>query len=144
MSAVPLGKAGVGSAMNDTTRELGGALGVAILGSLVTSAYTGHLGSAIAGLSDSDQATAQSGLVGAFNVAGRLGTDGAELVAAAKQAFVDGIGVAALTGAVVVALAAIASRRLLPRGTDPGAGPSLSFAADDGADAGDTRAAYLA
>ena len=40
MSSVPLGKAGVGSAMNDTTRELGGALGVAVLGSLVTSQYT--------------------------------------------------------------------------------------------------------
>ena len=40
MSAVPLTKAGVGSAMNDTTRELGGALGVAVLGSLVTSTYT--------------------------------------------------------------------------------------------------------
>ena len=39
MSAVPMGKAGVGSAMNDTTRELGGALGVAVLGSLVASRY---------------------------------------------------------------------------------------------------------
>ena len=39
MSAVPLSKAGVGSAMNDTTRELGGALGIAILGSIATSAY---------------------------------------------------------------------------------------------------------
>ena len=39
MSAVPLSKAGVGSAVNDTTRELGGALGIAILGSIVNSAY---------------------------------------------------------------------------------------------------------
>ena len=39
MSAVPLSKAGVGSAVNDTTRELGGALGIAILGSVATSAY---------------------------------------------------------------------------------------------------------
>ncbi len=115
MSAVSLGKAGVGSAMNDTTREMGGALGVAILGSLVTSAYTGSLGGAIAGLSNSDQAAARSGLVGAFTVASRMGPDGAELVAAAKQAFVDGIGLATLTGAVVVALAAVAARNLLPR-----------------------------
>ena len=39
MSAVPLTKAGVGSAVNDTTRELGGALGIAIFGSIVNSAY---------------------------------------------------------------------------------------------------------
>jgi hypothetical protein len=38
MSAVPLSKAGVGSAVNDTTRELGGALGIAILGSVANSA----------------------------------------------------------------------------------------------------------
>src|ERR671936_191555 len=43
MSAVPLGKAGVGSAVNDTTRELGGALGVAVLGSLAASHYTASL-----------------------------------------------------------------------------------------------------
>ena len=40
MTAVPRDRAGIGSAMNDTTRELGGALGVAVLGSLVTSQYT--------------------------------------------------------------------------------------------------------
>ena len=50
MSSVPLGKAGVGSAMNDTTRELGGALGVAVLGSVVTSRFTRSLGPALAGL----------------------------------------------------------------------------------------------
>ena len=50
MSAVPMGKAGVGSAMNDTTRELGGALGVAVLGSLVASRYDGRLSSALVGL----------------------------------------------------------------------------------------------
>ncbi|MCU1499427.1 MAG: drug resistance transporter, EmrB/QacA subfamily, partial [Acidimicrobiales bacterium] len=50
MSSVPLGKAGVGSAMNDTTRELGGALGVAVLGSVVTSRFTSSLGPALSGL----------------------------------------------------------------------------------------------
>jgi len=115
MSAVPVTKAGVGSAMNDTTRELGGALGVAMLGSLVTSTYASHIGDAISGLSGADRAAAESGLVGAFGVAQRLGTDGGALVEAAKQAFVDGIGVAALTGAAVVAIAAIVSYRLLPR-----------------------------
>ena len=69
MSAVPLGKAGVGSAMNDTTRELGGALGVAVLGSLVTSTYTSSIGDALSGLSGAQRTAAESGLVGAFGVA---------------------------------------------------------------------------
>lgn len=115
MSAVPLGKAGVGSAMNDTTRELGGALGVAVLGSLVTSTYTTSLGDAVAGLPSAQRAVAESGLVGAFDVARHLGADGGAIVEAAKQAFVDGLGVAALVGAAVVAVAAVIAQRTLPR-----------------------------
>ncbi len=43
MGSLPPAKAGVGSAVNDTTREIGGALGVAVLGSLTAAAYTSHL-----------------------------------------------------------------------------------------------------
>ena len=43
MSAVPMSKAGVGSAVNDTTRELGGALGIAVFGSIVNSAYRANI-----------------------------------------------------------------------------------------------------
>src|SRR6185436_10871047 len=43
MGSVPPEKAGVGSAMNDTTREIGGALGVAILGSITTAVYSSHI-----------------------------------------------------------------------------------------------------
>src|SRR5919106_3511535 len=50
MASLPLGKAGVGSAVNDTTRELGGALGVAVLGSLMASRYAATLGEAVGGL----------------------------------------------------------------------------------------------
>ncbi|MDP1820794.1 MAG: MFS transporter [Acidimicrobiales bacterium] len=114
MSAVPLGKAGVGSAMNDTTRELGGALGVAVLGSLLTSTYAGSIGDSLGGLSGSDRTLAESGMVGAFRVAEGLGGSGQELVRTAKEAFVDGIQVASVAGAVVVAIAAVAAWRLLP------------------------------
>ncbi len=115
MSAVPISKAGMGSAMNDTTRELGGALGVAVLGSLVTSTYTSAVADAFHGLPEAQRAIAETGLVGAFNVAGQLGADGQGLVEAAKQAFVDGLGVAAIAGTVTVAVAAIVASRLLPR-----------------------------
>jgi EmrB/QacA subfamily drug resistance transporter len=123
MSAVPRSKAGVGSAMNDTTRELGGALGVAVLGSLVTSRYTSSLASALDGLAAPVREIAGSGLSGAVALADhpgefpglRLAPDAAEgLKAAAQQAFVDGIGVAALVAAALVALAASAVFRYLP------------------------------
>ena len=49
MGSLPKEKAGVGSAVNDTTRELGGALGVAVIGSILSSVYTAHLTDAAAG-----------------------------------------------------------------------------------------------
>src|SRR5206468_1535402 len=50
MGSLPLGKAGVGSAMNDTTRQVGGALGVAVLGSVLSSAYAARIAPALASL----------------------------------------------------------------------------------------------
>jgi hypothetical protein len=119
MSSVPLGRAGVGSAMNDTTRELGGALGVAILGSIVTSRYVADMASSIVGLPAGAQAAADSGLTGALTVAAEIGGDaGSSLAVTARQAFVNGLGTAALISAAVVFGAAVAARLLLPRGLD--------------------------
>ncbi len=50
MASVPMNKAGVGSAVNDTTREVGGAIGLAVVGSVVTSIYRDHAAPALAGL----------------------------------------------------------------------------------------------
>ncbi len=115
MSSVPLGRAGVGSAMNDTTRELGGALGVAVLGSVVTSRYGSGIASSLVGLPDQARAIADSGLSGALAVGAQIGGPQGEAInAAAKQAFVDGLGSAAIAGAVFVFVAALAARFLLP------------------------------
>ncbi|CAN5697448.1 MFS transporter [soil metagenome] len=117
MSSVPLGKAGVGSAMNDTTRELGGALGVAVLGSVVTSRFTSSLGPSVQGLSGQARTIADSGLTGALKVADQIGgAPGAALAEAAKSAFVDGIVAASIVGTVIVLAAAVASWFLLPHG----------------------------
>jgi hypothetical protein len=117
MSSVPLGRAGVGSAMNDTTRELGGALGVAVLGSLVTSRYTSSLGPALTGLPAQARSIADSGLTGALGVGREIGgAQGAALTDAARQAFVDGLGVAAIVGSLIVFTAAAAAWFLLPKG----------------------------
>ena len=115
MSSVPLGRAGVGSAMNDTTRELGGALGVAVLGSVLISRYQGHIGPAVAALTGPARGLARSGLAGALQVAGRSG-DGA-LVVEAKDAFMSGLHLAAATASAAAAVAAILVYRLLPHAT---------------------------
>jgi len=136
MSSVPLGKAGVGSAMNDTTRELGGALGVAVLGSVVTSRYTSSLSPALVGLPAQARSVAESGLAGALGVASKLpGAAGEQLANAAKSSFVDGISSAALVATGVVILAAIAAWFLLPshfgtQATSPG-GPGSTDLGDD-------------
>ncbi len=131
MSAVPLGKAGVGSAMNDTTRELGGALGVAVLGSLVTSRYTSSLAPAIEGLPSAARSAADSGLTGALGVANQVGGEtGASLTRAAQQAFVDGLGLAAIVGALIVFAAAAAAFFLLPKGATVPAGAEAGTPGD--------------
>ena len=121
MSAVPLGRAGVGSAMNDTTRELGGALGVAVLGSVVTSRFTGHIASALAGLPASTANLARTGLAGALTAAGDrsvlTGEAGDALRSAAKASFLSGLHLAAWVGAVAAAIASVTITRLLPRST---------------------------
>ena len=143
MSSVPLGRAGVGSAMNDTTRELGGALGVAVLGSVVTSGYTAGLATSLAGLPDQARGLAGSGLSGALAVAGRVGGEQGEALAdAARQAFVDGLGMASLVGSAVVFGAALAARFLLPhdreqlaaarRGAPAAAGSAAGTVIDEG------------
>jgi hypothetical protein len=101
--------------MNDTTRELGGAPGVAILGSLVTSTSSSSIADAIRGLGGADQALARSGLTGAMQAAQHVGAGGQAIVDSAKQAFVDGLGSAAIVGSVVVALASVLAYRLLPK-----------------------------
>jgi len=117
MAAVPRDRAGMGSATNDTTRELGGALGVAVLGSLLAGQFASGVGDVVAGLPADVQERAEGGLGGVFglirdgdipqNLAGPL-------VATAKQSFVDGLGVATTVAAVVVAVAAVLVYRFLP------------------------------
>ncbi len=100
MSAVPLNKAGVGSAVNDTTRELGGALGIAVLGSIVASAYRSNFDAT--GLPDEVAAAASESIGGAIGVARSAGGGlGADLVPRAGEAFTSAINTAFVTSAVI-------------------------------------------
>src|SRR5436190_1980554 len=76
MSAVPLSKAGVGSAVNDTTRELGGALGIAILGSIANSAYRASVNLSGLALSTGARAQAHESVGSAAGVAHTVPTGG--------------------------------------------------------------------
>jgi EmrB/QacA subfamily drug resistance transporter len=108
MTTVPAHQAGAGSAINDTIREVGGALGVAIVGSLSAAVYRSRLGRALATAHVPGQVThAATGSVAAANLtAARLGgAHGGELVTAAHSAFVTSMSV----GMRVAAAAALAS-----------------------------------
>ena len=115
MSAVPRTKAGMGSATNDTTRELGGSLGVAVLGSIIASNFAAGLAPALGGLNDAQRASAESSLGGAFVVAQQIGgAQGAALLEAAQNAWMSGLTLAMFIGAAIVAVAAVITFVAMP------------------------------
>lgn len=119
MSAVPPERAGAGSAMNDSTRELGSALGVAVLGSVAASQYSAQLKPALAALNPTDAASAGASLGGALATAQHLGGEAAgRLVDAANHAFVSGVHTASYIGAALAVIAAVAVLKLLPSNID--------------------------
>nr|MDQ6928993.1 MFS transporter [Actinomycetota bacterium] len=116
MSAVPPRRAGAGSAMNDATRELGAALGVAVLGSVAASRFGSGIASIVGSLPAADRAEARTSLAGALRTAKNLPQGAAaRLVSGADHAFVSGIHFAAITGAILAAAAALIVLRFLPR-----------------------------
>lgn len=114
MGSLPLAKAGVGSAMNDTTRQVGGALGVAILGSILASSYSSAMAPAVQSLPPEAAAAASDSIGGALGVAAAVGDAAAPLVDAAKAAFIDGMGLAVWAAAGVALAGAILTWLFLP------------------------------
>ncbi len=115
MSAVPRSRAGMGSATNDTTRELGGSLGVAVLGSLLAGQYSAKIAPAITQLPEQARVIAESSLTGALRVAESLPTQyGPMLVSAAKDAWIGGFQYALMIGAIVIASSAVIAFKWLP------------------------------
>ncbi|MDX3368039.1 MFS transporter [Streptomyces sp. ME02-6987-2C] len=108
LSSVPGEQAGAASAVSETAYELGAALGIAVLGSIVTGVYRDFTGPA--GTPDA----AHESLGGAVEAAAHLpGSAGEALLDSARQAFVDGLTLAAGVGAAVLLAAAAASWYLL-------------------------------
>jgi EmrB/QacA subfamily drug resistance transporter len=102
--ALPREKQGVGSAVNDLARELGGALGIAVLGSVLQSVYRSNLD--VSGLPAPAAEQARSSLALAAHL-------GPQVAASAESAFVDGLHVALLVGACALLAAAAAVVGLL-------------------------------
>ena len=122
MGALPPAKAGAGSAVNDTTRELGGTLGVAIIGSVMSSAYGSHVLSALtkdgapAALTTAAQQSVAAGLRAAGHLPGGLREGAAEAV---RQAFISGLHTGSLVAAAATAAAALVTLAFLPSRVRP-------------------------
>ncbi|WP_245966729.1 DHA2 family efflux MFS transporter permease subunit [Sphaerisporangium album] len=114
MSSVPREKAGVGSAMTNTVRQVGGALGVALLGSVLSATYRDNVAGTLTILPEGLRHAAGESITATMGVAESLGAKGAALVAPAKQAFVDGMHVTAVCAAVIALVGAAVVAKWLP------------------------------
>ncbi|NEE25655.1 MFS transporter, partial [Streptomyces sp. SID7982] len=115
MQALPREKAGSGSAINNTFRQVGGALGIAVLGSVLSTVYRGdiegHLGAVPAGVRD----VAGESIEATLGVAEKLGpVAGKPLAAAANDAFISAMHVTALGSAAVALVGAVVVGLFLP------------------------------
>ena len=118
LASVPKERAGAASAVSETATELGGALGMALLGSVVNAVYRSGIDTP-EGLSDTASALAEDSLPGAYEAASALPADVAERVLeAGRLAYVDAMHAALLCSAflsVVAAVAALYSLRSVPK-----------------------------
>jgi EmrB/QacA subfamily drug resistance transporter len=114
MNEVPKEKAGAGSAVNNLTRQLGAAFGIAVLGSMLSTVYRGRLGDYAhgAGLPSPTVSTAMENVGAAVGIA--HDSSDAGLLTAAKEAFTAGLSWVSLTGATLFVVAAVATALALP------------------------------
>jgi MFS family permease len=118
-SSLPEEKQGVASALNDTVREMGGAVGIALIGSVVNAAFRSNIEPATASLPPELAERANEGIGGALAAAGQLGPRGTTLLAAARDAFVDGMRPGLLLAASVALAAAGYTALWGPRTSTP-------------------------
>jgi EmrB/QacA subfamily drug resistance transporter len=117
MSSLPKEKAGAGAAVNDTTRELGGTFGVAVVGSVFASAYAPKIGDFLGQFPVPAEAVAaaRESVAAAIVVAGRAPQEvQASIAAAASSAFMDGMSIGCLVAAGVSLIGAIFAFVFLP------------------------------
>jgi EmrB/QacA subfamily drug resistance transporter len=122
MSVVPREKAGAGAAVNNSVRQVGGALGIAILGSLLASSYSAQLGGAVDALPAGARAEASQSIVGTLEAVRRVeASDDAEaaraaadLIEPAREAFVSAMHLTAVFTAAAAVIAVVVVLIWLP------------------------------
>jgi len=116
MGSLPPARAGVGSAMNDTARQVGGALGVAVMGSVASAGYRHAIDDRVAPIAGARRAVAEAH----HSLGAALATGDSALADAGRAAFISGLRWASLVAVGVALVGAAAAWRLLPAGA-PGA-----------------------
>jgi EmrB/QacA subfamily drug resistance transporter len=114
MGVVPKEKAGIGSAVNDATRELGGTLGVAVIGSVYASLYASGIRDTASPVPAPALDAATESIGAAIDVSTQLGPPGQPLLEAAQVAFFDGFQIGCLVAATVLIAGAFFAARFLP------------------------------
>ncbi|MEH0974215.1 MFS transporter [Micromonospora sp. CPCC 205546] len=114
MSALPREKAGVGSAVSNTVRQVAGALGVAVLGSVLSAVYRADVDPALRDLPVAAREVAGESISGAYAAAGQLGPAAPQLIAVADDAFLAAMHWAAGLAAAVAALGIVVVLRWMP------------------------------
>ena len=135
MAGLPLAKSGVGSAVNDTSREVGGAVGIAVLGSIASTFYRSSLDGQLSMLPAPAEDAARDSIGSALAVAQQVGGEvGAMVSSTASAAFTDAFGIATRISAIAVLLGAFVTYRWMPErveaptagGVDPREANSMS------------------
>ncbi|MEU4496472.1 MFS transporter [Streptomyces sp. NPDC023998] len=116
MQALPREKAGSGSAVNNTFRQVGGALGVAVLGSLLSTRYRSGIEGHLEVLPSGAREAAGESIETTLGYAQKLGPAGKELVAPAHKAFLDAMHLTALVSAGVALIGVVVVLLFLPGG----------------------------
>jgi EmrB/QacA subfamily drug resistance transporter len=137
MGSLPRAKAGVGSAVNDTTRQVGGAVGVAVFGSLLASRYTSIVRTDLRGvLGGADLKKASDSITRAYEVVAAKGTPGAakgRIADAAQHGFVTGMHTTAIVASIILFVAMVGVLKFLPaRHLDEVAGQPVDLTTADG------------
>ena len=115
MGAVPKEHAGVGSAVNDTTRQVGGALGVAVLGSLLSTFYSRHIADVASGFAPPLATMVENSIGEAARVAQTLDpASAALLMSGTRDAFIQAMGTTVLIGAGFAFAGAVVAFLFLP------------------------------